>query len=64
MRSTRWLPGLLALLAASGCNVDEPIAPTAAASSLKLSVAGDPQYLTGKVTVKLDAPPGSVLHRC
>ena len=62
MRSTRWLPGLLALLAASGCSVDEPIAPTAAASSLKLSVAGDPQYLTGKVTVKLEAPTGSVSH--
>jgi hypothetical protein len=62
MRSTRWLPGLLVLLAASGCAVDEPIAPTAAASSLKLSVAGDPQYLTGQVTVLFEAPEGSVSH--
>ncbi|MEP7122612.1 MAG: hypothetical protein ABJE95_16940 [Byssovorax sp.] len=62
MRSPRWLPGLLALLAAAGCNAAEPIAPTAAASSLKLSVAGDPQYLTGKVTVLLDAPAGSLSH--
>ena len=60
MRSTRWLPGLLVLLAAAGCAVDEPIAPTAAASSLKLSVVGNPQYLTGKVSVLFEAPQGSV----
>ncbi len=62
MRSTRWLPGLLALLAASACGVDEPIAPTAAASSLKLSVAGNPRYLTGTVSVLFEAPQGSVSH--
>ena len=62
MRSPRWLPGLLVLLAASGCSVDEPIAPTAAASSLKLSVVGNPKYLTGKVSVLLEAPQGSVSH--
>ena len=62
MRSTRWLSGLLALLAASGCGADEPIAPTAAASALKLSVAGDPAYLTGTVNVLFEAPRGSVSH--
>ena len=56
MRSTRWLPGLLALVAAAGCGMDA--APDA--SSLKLSVAGNPKYLTGNVTVLFDAPPGSV----
>jgi hypothetical protein len=62
MRSTRWLPGLFALLAATGCSLDEPIAPTVGASALKLSVAGNPRYLTGKVTVLFEAPQGSVSH--
>ncbi len=62
MRSTRWLTGLLVLVATSGCGGDEALAPTAAASSLKLSVVGDPEYLTGKVDVLFDAPKGSVSH--
>ena len=62
MRSARWLPLFVVLGAASGCGVDESIAPTAADASLKLSVAGDPRYLTGKVSVLFEAPEGSVSH--
>lgn len=62
MRSTRWLPGVLVLVAASGCSLDEAITPTPTAATLKLSVAGNPQYLTGKVTVLFEAPAGSVSH--
>lgn len=42
MRSPRWLPGLLALVAAAGCGVDEPVAPkptpTPTPTALKLTV--------------------------
>jgi hypothetical protein len=60
MRSARWLPHLFALLAAAGCTVDEPAAPPPDASALKLSVVGNPRYLTGKVMVLFEAPKGSV----
>lgn len=56
MHHARWLPGLLALVAASGCGTAE--APDA--SSLALRVAGNPRYLTGNVTVLFDAKEGSV----
>src|SRR6478672_1570773 len=62
MRSTRRWPLLVAFLAASGCTADETSAPPPDDAALKLSVVGNPRYLTGKVTVLLEAPQGAVSH--